>query len=213
LILDRFEEFEHQTTGLLLHIARADSYKISPKMRDVGLELQASCVVRCAAQVERLFRGCLEDVETGIGASSITVASLTPGLRGYLGQGCRSNLSRVPSRTLRVLDVVSPQHPVNSAAVALGEIAGEGVTIRPHHFLLVWSLFSLPGSPLTVRGQVALTAIANYRNWIAHGEENPKTLNDVLVAKGDDLHRTIMNVQDIAGNLVIGLDDFVTGLP
>lgn len=213
LILKLHERFDEQTADLLRLAARADPLVLNPAMQAIGHEVRASCVVRCAAETEVLFKQTLAVVTASIASSPITVAELTPGLRGYLTPTCRATAPRTPSRTTHVLEVVYPSAPSASAEVSLVEVAGEGRTIRATHFLHVWTIFDLAGSPFDVRGQVALNKIANYRNWVAHGEESAASLSRTLSRQSTDLHTLISTVREVVAEFSMRLDGFLDTLP
>lgn len=83
----------------------------------------------------------------------------------------------------------------------------DGKTIRPQHFDDIWRIFGFAGASLPGGAhRMILSAVADYRNDLAHGDENPATIGARL--SYSDIVRYVAAFEEIVENCIMVSDAY-----
>jgi len=213
-VIEAYSGLEAEVQIIRTRLAVVDSMLVgrSNNLRGVAHEAVSAAVVRAAGLLEVYFSNVAGDVETQVNQSATPVHNLQPGLRAVLSRGCTRWPTRPGGdlgRVYRSLEVADPTEPRASALIVTGILLPQGRTIRAEVVSLLWRLLALPGPPfLSVQEQVALNRLADYRNWIAHGEETADGLAGILMRSGVDLHKLLGGVLETCERVAVSVDDY-----
>lgn len=102
-------------------------------------------------------------------------------------------------------------HVLDTATAALQSnyLPLDGRTLKPEHFETVWLVFALPAPSLPgPLHKLALTDLGEWRNRLAHGEEDPVRFGRHKTVC--ELRRTVQMVEDIAEHLFLAGDQYMS---
>jgi hypothetical protein len=181
-----FDRFSHSVALLGMDIARADALEIpNDGRRDEAAKIKAVTYVLLAAALERFVQDMLSGLFEEIDTRGVLMNQLRPSMRATLltplVQSVRdtSGLKGL-ERACELLEIAVSNSPLvlNDAVYLL-----DGRTIRSGHFLTIWRVLGMAGSHLYSKqyGHLALEDLADGRNEIAHGVEDPITFGRAKV--------------------------------
>ncbi|MEW6582366.1 MAG: hypothetical protein AB1416_06365 [Actinomycetota bacterium] len=199
----------------------ASSGVVASATRDdrVKLALRASTFVLAAAAIEEFFRGFVRELAETVTLSSMTLADVaTPIHAVHLAKAFRALQDlRDPEKLWPVrVQVVSSHLDATRCALDIqeDELWLKGATTRPQHVHTVWMLFCLSGQPFSaLRQEVAMRAIADRRNGIAHGELDPMALATDSEARPEILKDRLRAIEDWAFHCWESLQDYRSAKP
>jgi hypothetical protein len=208
--LDRFSAESGRIRQRLI-LADVDSLRSDArKLNEIG-EVKAFVYVWLAAALERGMRDLLQLLVAQINLASPPAVALVPGL---LGLAVANDLEAL--RMLRDYQKTWPRKhemfstvlSTNPVALDTSVIPLDGRTLRPYHFDVIWTVFGFSGpsmpSPLH---RISLTDLAEGRNDIAHGDQDPAKFGRKKHIP--DLSRLVDRVEDTFLHFISTADEYL----
>jgi hypothetical protein len=195
-------------------LTEVDPLAISAKqeLKDKAAQVKAWVYVWLAAGLEEYLKKLSGYVLDEISGQAIQCSQLRLSLfavfSGNHFDGVKSGKG-LPMWHKRI-DVLDP---INDAAVVTFNtnfMKLDGKTIRAQHFKLIWRVFGFDGTHLpapAVNYEAALETLADGRNDVAHGHEDPiafgrkKTIADV--------RGMLKQVEDVIDHISLAADDYI----
>lgn len=195
-----------------LLVADVGALQSTPTERAIAGELRAFAYVWLAAALERAVKDLLEGLLSELNRRLVPIDSLKPGLLGLLLDADLESVARLRdheklwARKCTMFGTAVGQQPAqfNGAVLPL-----DGKTLRPRHFEVIWQVFGLPGA--AVPGplyRLALTDLADGRNLVAHGEEDPSKFGREKITA--NVQNLVGRIEDLYLNLVAESDRYLT---
>lgn len=164
--------------------------------------VHASSSVHLAAALERVTTDLVGGLLQEINARVSSLRELRLSLLALANAPKLDSLQEV--RGLKMWnqrsDVFSSAGATSPCVLSDAILPLDGRTIRPEHFETIWHVFGLDGHPLP--GPVhalALRTLANNRNAVAHGEEEPSVVAGRTSV--DDTLRLLNRIEDVVTHL------------
>lgn len=208
--LDRFSA-ESGRIRMRVITADVDSFCADVRRRNELGELKAFVYVWLAAALERCVKDLLQLLVAEINLTSTPAVALVPGL---LGLAVANDLDAL--RMLRDYQKTWPRKcgmfntvlSTNPVPLDTSVLPLDGRTLRPHHFDVIWRVFGFPGSSMpSPLHRIALTDLAEGRNDIAHGDEDPARFG--RRKHMPDLKRLVDRIEDSVLHLVEAADNYL----
>lgn len=208
--LDRFSAESGRIRQRVIS-ADVDSLCADVRRRNELGELKAFVYVWLAAALERCVKDLLQLLVAEINLTSTPAVALVPGL---LGLAVANDLEAL--RMLRDYQKTWPRKcgmfstvlssnpvPLDTSVLPL-----DGRTLRPHHFDVIWIVFGFTGASMpSPLHRIALTDLAEGRNDIAHGDEDPAIFG--RRKNMPDLKRLVDRVEDSVLHLALAADNYL----
>jgi hypothetical protein len=200
-----------RTSSVRLRCIRGDVHELRDAERREWVAVdRAAAFVWLAAALEQfmseLLQALLDELntcglrkhETRLSLFALLASPTFDSLQQVRGHDMWSNRARLLDETL---------HDV-PAQFSLDVIPLDGKTIQPRHFELVWSLFGFAGDSYpTFRHRTVLIDLAETRNRIAHGEDDPERIGRART--GVDVARIALAVDDCAEHLCLAAEVYL----
>jgi hypothetical protein len=208
--LDRFSAESGRIRQRVIS-ADVDSLSADVRRRNELGELKAFVYVWLAAALERCVKDMLQLLVAEINLTSTPAVALVPGL---LGLAVANDLEAL--RMLRDYQKTWPRKcgmfstvlSSNPVSLDTSVLPLDGRTLRPHHFDVIWSVFGFPGASMpSLLHRFALTDLAEGRNDIAHGDEDPAIFG--RKKSMPDLKRLVDRVEDSVLHLALAADNYL----
>lgn len=193
-------------------IAHADAAVISAlsPIQERGAAVRASAYVWLAALLERIVRGALQTTLREISLLAVPFRDLRFSLFALM---CDSEFASISDRSrstsweqkiavfLRTAEPGPAQLPEDVLPL-------DGRTIRGEHFDTIWLVLGLstPAVPSPLH-RIALKALADGRNEVAHGHIDPVTFGRSKATS--DMLAIARRVDEVILHLLVALDDYV----
>ena len=206
--------FSAEIARVRSRLSAADTGVLSrdTKARAEAGEVNAFSYVWTAAALEKAVSRALAAFLGVLNARAVPINSLKS---GYLGL-----LMDAPIESLRALkdyekvwgrrcELFAASTSLNPASFSTDLLPLDGRTIRSYHFETLWRVLHLPGRPLlTPFHHLALTDLADGRNAVAHGDEEPVTFG--RRKRATDIIQLTRRVEDQLLNLVSEADTLLS---
>jgi hypothetical protein len=166
--------------GYRAQVSSDDVRVLSSGRREIvaSAMIRSSVYIWSAAALETFVAETLSGLVSGINGAAVQYQNLRLTL---LAMACTSHFDAVRDRkgikgwSSRARLMASVQQ--SDVAVLVdnrAQLPMDGKTIRPEHFEVIWEVFGLPGDPMpSPRHRIRLIELADGRNQLAHGEEDP----------------------------------------
>ncbi len=208
--LDRFSA-ECGRIRQRLIIADVDSLRCDAlKLSEIG-EIKAFVYVWLAAALERGMRDLLRLLVAQINLTSTPAMALVPGLLGLAVANdleALRMLSDYQKTWQRKYEMFNSVLSANPAFLDTSVVPLDGRTLRPYHFDVIWTVFGFNGpsmpSPLH---RFSLTDLAEGRNDIAHGDQEPAKFGRKKHIP--DLSRLVERIEESLLHFVSTADDYL----
>lgn len=182
-----------------------------PEKRALRHDIQASIYVYTAAAVEAFTRTVVSGVADEINARQIPLATLAFNLFAISHGNHLSSLQDVRGLKMwrRRAELLNDAASSNQAILPTDYMPLDGRTIRPEHLETIWTVFGFSGNPLPdPRTGLALKTVADCRNLVAHGEEQPSTVAGLHSV--DDMLRLLERIDGLAIHLYDAAVDYLS---
>lgn len=147
--------------------------------RSLRQDIQASVYVLLGAAIEKFTNQMVNAVADEITAQNIPYCDLSLNLLSISIGGPFLALQDVRGLKMwrKRVELLSHAQSQQVATLSSAHMPLDGRTIRPDHYEIIWMVFGFAGSSLPdARTGLALKMIADYRNLVAHGDEDPATV-------------------------------------
>lgn len=195
-----------------LELAHADSSALSilTPVRERAAAGKASAYVWIAAMLERVVRDSLTTAIREISAQAPVFRDLRLSLFALLCDGDFDSISAKSKSAAWEKKITLLERTMDPTVAVLSEhvLPLDGRTIRAEHFDAIWLVLGLQRSSTpSPLHRVALKELADGRNEVAHGNEDPVTFGRRKATS--DLLKLIGRVEDVVTHLLSGLDEYL----
>ncbi|MBX7450103.1 hypothetical protein GR927_19120 [Mycolicibacterium sp. 3033] len=154
-----------------------------PERRALKQDVQASTYVLLGAAIEQFTRSLVNAVMDEISAQAIPHSDLALNLLAISIGGPFLALQDVRGLKMwrKRIELLEHAESQQVATLPNDHMPLDGKTIRPDHYDVIWLVFGFAGPSLPdPRTGLALKMIADYRNLVAHGDEDTATVAGLL---------------------------------
>ena len=175
-----------------------DWLKASMAQRKGMARYKAGAYIWVAACLEAYIKAFVPAVVREINESSISATQLRPSLLTLLFDDTFKSIQNKSGidmwiRRVELMQSISDGGPVSFKNVP---VPTDGGTVRPKHLETLWKVFGFKGEALVSPvHRMALTEVADWRNYLAHGSEDPVKFG--LGKTATDVVRMVTKIEDI----------------
>ncbi|MGS1104690.1 MAE_28990/MAE_18760 family HEPN-like nuclease [Achromobacter anxifer] len=207
-----FSLAERELSRLRADISHSDAEALSllTPVRERAVAMRASAYIWMAAALERVVRDSLAATFREISGSSPQLRDLRLSLFALVCDGEFESVSgraRGNSWSTKV-NMLQRTMAVEPAVLSEHILPLDGRTIRGEHFDVIWLVLGLSrdSMPSPIH-RVALKDLADGRNEVAHGHEDPVHFGRKKATR--DIIKLINRVEEVIFHLLIGLDEYI----
>lgn len=201
-----------EVTRIRTEISHADAIALSPSsvVRERAVAHRAAAYVWLAAALESVVRAALQEAAREISSLSIPSKQLRVSLFSLI---CDAEFASIADRSRQATWDAKTKllsRVLEDAPAALSEeiLPLDGRTIRAEHFDTIWTVLGLAGHSLpSPRHRFALKDLADGRNEVAHGHQDPVSFGRTKATV--DMLRLIDRVDDVMTHFLVQLDDYL----
>ncbi|WP_141243353.1 MAE_28990/MAE_18760 family HEPN-like nuclease [Bordetella genomosp. 1] len=210
---DELERSSREFARIRTEIQNSDSEALSPLtlVRERAVATRAAAYVWLAATLERIVRDALCTAFREISATSPVQQDLRLSLFALLCEGDFASVaSRSRSNSWETKIALFQRTVATGPAVLSDEILPlDGRTIRAEHFDTIWLVLGMtaPSVPSPLH-RIALKELADGRNEVAHGHDDPVRFGRAKATK--DMLNLVARVDDVVTHLLANLDKYVS---
>lgn len=193
----------------IIHADVADLSPLTP-MQEKAAASRATAYIWIAATLERVVRDALKAAIREISSGNSSMRDIRLSLFSLI---CDSEFASIANRNrsavwVQKVEMFARTEVTSPAVLSEDALPLDGKTIRADHFDTIWLVFGLanPSVP-TPRHRFALKDLADGRNEVAHGHQDPVSFGRKKATS--DLLRLTNQIDEVVSHLLAALDAYI----